>query len=430
MKQIRIMVFPCGSEIGLELHRALKNIRFIDLVGASGADDHGRWVYRNYIGNIPFVTDPACIDALNRHIDAQQIDFIFPALDSVMAVLSANRARLHARLLAPPDETVQICRSKARTYAHLAGCDFLPRVYQTPDEVSQFPVIIKPAESQGAQGFAILESAAQLQYEWQNRTTAQVVCEYLGGEEYTVSCFTDRHGALRFVSCRDRRRVKSGISVRSVLLPLDARLAEIAAAINRRLTFRGAWFFQVKKNQSGEYRLLECACRVAGTACVERAAGVNLPLLTVFDALDMDVDIAPQTDRVEVDRALHNVFRVGIDYDEVYLDFDDTLIVHERVNFAALQFVYQCVTRKIPVILLTRHNTDVVKDLEAYRIAPTIFDRIICLPRSARKIDHISPSKKALFVDDSFAERQAMQQTFGIRTWGVDAVEALLEEWV
>ncbi len=430
MEEIRIMVFPCGSEIGLELHRALKNIRFIDLYGASGADDHGRWVYQKYIGDIPFITDPACVDVLNRHIDEKRIDFIFPALDSVMTALSAQRDRLHAKLLAAPDETVRICRSKARTYARLAGCDFLPRVYHTPDEVQTFPVIIKPAESQGSQGFAILENAAQLRYEWQNRTAEQVVCEYLGGEEYTVSCFTDRHGALRFTSCRDRRRVKSGISVRSALVPTEPRVAEIAAAINRRLKLRGAWFFQLKKNQSGDYRLLECACRVAGTACVERAAGVNLPLLTVFDALDMDVEIEPQTDRVEVDRALHNVFRVGIDYDEVYLDFDDTLILRGRIHFTVLRFIYQCVANKIPVILLTRHDTDVTADLKAYRIDPALFDRIICLPRSARKIDHITPSPKALFIDDSFAERKAMQEAFGIRTWGVDAVEALLEESV
>ena len=428
MKQIRIMVFPCGSEVGLELHRALKDIRFIDLWGASSVDDHGRWVYKQYIGDIPFATDPACLETLNRYIDEKHIDFIFPALDSVMALLSRHRDRLHAPLLTSADETVQICRDKARTYSCLAGCGFLPRVFASPDEVTQFPVIIKPAESQGAQGFMVLENAAQLQYELKNRTAAQVVCEYLDGEEYTVDCFTDRHGALRYVACRTRQRVKNGISVHSVLLPPDARVREIAAELNRRLAFRGVWFFQLKKGAKGDYLLLECATRGAGAMCVERAAGVNLPLLTVFDALDMDVEIFAQTDRVEVDRALYNVFCVGVDFDEVYLDFDDTVIVHDRVNFTVLRFIYQCVEKHIPITLLTRHETDVLDDLAAYHIAPTLFDRIVCLPRSARKIDHITPSKKALFIDDSFAERKSMQEAFGVHTWGVDAVEALLEE--
>ncbi len=428
MEQIRIMVFPCGSEIGLELHRSLKDIRFIDLYGASSVEDHGCWVYKNYIGDIPFINDPNFIDVLNKRIDENHIDFIFPAFDSVILALSKNRDKLHAKLLTCPDETVELCRSKSKTYARLAGCDFLPKTYASPDEVDGYPVIIKPTESQGAQGFMILENEAQLRHELEIRTDEQVVCEYLPGEEYTIDCFTDRHGKLRYASCRNRHRIKNGISVNSSIMAPDARVLEIAEEINHKMKFQGVWFFQLKKNVNDEYRLLECATRVAGTMCVERAAGVNLALLTVFDALGYDVDIPDQVGHVVVDRALHNVFKLDIDFDEVYMDFDDTVIVHDRVNFDVLRFIYQCVEKKIPIILLTRHETDIIADLKARRIAPELFDDIICLPRSERKIDHISPSKKALFVDDSFAERKSMRDAYGIWTLGVDAVEALLDE--
>ncbi|MBP3382220.1 MAG: carbamoylphosphate synthase large subunit short form, partial [Clostridia bacterium] len=144
MQQIKIMVFPCGSEIGLELHRSLKDIRFIDLYGASSVEDHGCWVYKNYIGDIPYISDPAFVDVLNKHIDENHIDFIFPALDSVILALSQHREELHAKLLTCPDETVELCRSKSKTYARLAGCDFLPGIYKTPEEVPAYPVIIKP----------------------------------------------------------------------------------------------------------------------------------------------------------------------------------------------------------------------------------------------------------------------------------------------
>ncbi len=428
MQQIRILVFPCGSEIGLELHRSLKDIRFIDLIGASSVDDHGCWVYKNYVGGVPYVTDAGFIDAFNKILDEQHIDFVFPAMDSVIAMLSKHRDQLHAQLLTCPDETVQICRSKSKTYARLAGCDFLPRVYTAPEQIEQYPVIIKPAESQGSQGFMILENEAQLRYELSVRDAEQVICEYLPGEEYTIDCFTDRHGVMRYASCRNRHRIKNGISVNSSLMPPDERIQEIAREINEKMDFRGVWFFQLKRNMQGEYRLLECATRVAGTMCVERAAGINLALLTVFDALGYDVDLQPQIDRVVVDRALHNVFKLDIDYDEVYMDFDDTVIVHDKVNFTVLQFIYQCVENNIPVILLTRHETDIIVDLKARYIDPDLFTRIVCLPRSERKIDHVSPSKKALFVDDSFAERKAMRDAYGIWTLGVDAVEALLDE--
>lgn len=428
MEQINIMVFPCGSEIGLELHRALKDIRFITLYGASSAEDHGKWVYQNYIGDVPYIDAPDFIDVLNRHLEENSIDFIFPALDSAIAMLSRNREKLRAELLTAPDETVQICRSKSKTYARLAGCPFLPAIYTDPAEITEYPVIIKPAESQGSQGFAILKTAEQLQYELSSRTAEQVICEYLPGEEYTIDCFTDRTGALRFASCRTRSRVKNGISVNSSLVPPSEEVLQIARAINEKMAFRGVWFFQLKRDRKGACRLLECATRVAGTMCVERAAGVNLALLTVFDALEMPLDFPEPIGGVTVDRALGNLFRLEICYDEVYLDFDDTVIVHDRVNFAALEFVYQCVERGIPVTLLTRHETDIIADLKARRILPELFDRIICLPRSERKIDHVAPSENALFIDDSFAERKSMRDAFGITVLGVDAIEALLDK--
>lgn len=428
MKQINVLVFPCGSEIGLELHRSLKDIRFINLFGGSSVDDHGRWVYKNYIGDIPFISDPHFVDVLNQRIDENHIDYIFPAFDSVILALSKNRDRLHAELLTCPDETVELCRSKSKTYNRLAGCDFLPKTYASPAEITEYPVIIKPAESQGAQGFMIIQSEEQLQYELQARSAEQVICEYLPGEEYTIDCFTDRHGELRFASCRSRSRIKNGISVNSSLIRPDARVREIARRINAKMEFRGVWFFQLKKNTVGEYRLLECATRVAGTMCIARAAGVNLPLLTIFDALGYDIDMPEALTGVCVDRALQNIFKLDVEYDEVYMDFDDTVIVHGRVNHTVLRFIYQCIENKIPVILLTRHETDIVADLKSYRLSPELFDRIVCLPRSERKIDHVKPSAKALFIDDSFAERKSMREAFGVTALGVDAVEALLDE--
>ena len=91
MKHVNILVFPCGSEIGLEIHYALKDVSFITLIGASSVPDHGKFVYENYREDVPFITDPAFLPALNRIIEEEKIDFIFPALDSVVLMLSENR---------------------------------------------------------------------------------------------------------------------------------------------------------------------------------------------------------------------------------------------------------------------------------------------------------------------------------------------------
>jgi len=56
-KKIRVLVFPCGSEIGLEIYRSLIYIRQIELWGGSSVEDHGRFVFKNYIGDIPDINN-------------------------------------------------------------------------------------------------------------------------------------------------------------------------------------------------------------------------------------------------------------------------------------------------------------------------------------------------------------------------------------
>ena len=42
-----ILVFPCGSEIGLEIYNSVKYSTYFNLIGANSSDDHGKFVYEN-----------------------------------------------------------------------------------------------------------------------------------------------------------------------------------------------------------------------------------------------------------------------------------------------------------------------------------------------------------------------------------------------
>lgn len=422
-----MLVFPCGSEIGLELFRALKDIRFVTIFGASSVDDHGKWLYERCIGGIPYVTEPGFIDSLNACVDEHQIDYIFPAMDSVMLMLSEHRGELHAKLLTSPEETVRICRSKAATYEKLKACGFVPQTFADADSVTRYPVLLKPAVGQGSQGVAKVESAETLRRLLASRDEEQVICEYLPGEEYTVDCFTDRHGRLRYSKARVRYRIRNGISVNSWTIDDQPEIHEIAQEINGLMAFRGVWFFQLKRGRDGSLKLLECATRVAGTMCADRALGVNLPLLTLMDAMELDVAVVPQASGVTVDRALRSVYQLDIDFDELYIDFDDTMIVHGRVNREALALIYQCAERGIPVTLLTRHDGDIHADLRKARICEELFARIVEVGKGQRKSACVRPGKKALLIDDSFAERKDMMDTFGIPALGVESIEALID---
>lgn len=427
MKHINILVFPCGSEVALEIHRALKDIPFITLWGASSIADHGKYMYKNYVEGLPMIYAETFLDQLNQILEEKKVDFIYPAMDQVVDVLSACRDELKAELIAPCHDAVNVCRNKARTYDRLAGMDFLPKVYADASQVQEFPVIIKPQESYGSKGFQILRSQEALQHAVSEMKEPYVLCEYLSGEEYTIDCFTNRHGELQYVNCRNRNHIRNGISVNSRLQAPDDRIREIAIEICSRIPMRGAWFFQLKRNAQGAYKLLEAATRIAGTMCVQRAAGVNLPLLTIFDIMGYDVQVEAQLSAVEVDRALYNAFRLNKQFSEVYLDFDDTLIVHGRVNEQLMRYVYQCLNNEVPITLITKHDTPILDDLEKYRIYPKIFKEIIHIRKDQRKCDFVNPDKDALFIDDSFAERSQMSKCHGITVLGVDAVECLID---
>lgn len=423
-EKTRVLVFPCGSEIGLEIHRALCFSAHVSLVGASSVvSSHGPLVFREYVGNLPFVDAPDFVEALNRLVREREIALIYPAHDSVVLRLAEAEAELACPAIGSPRETCAVCRSKKAAYERLAGIVRVPRIWDRSERNLSFPVFVKPDAGQGSQGAMRVESRAALDAAIA-RDPSLIVLEYLPGAEYTVDCFTDRHGALRFAGARERVRTQSGISVdtRPVTDPVFREWAE---RIHSALAFRGPWFFQAKRASNGDLALLEAAPRVSGGMGLYRNLGVNLPLLGVYDRLDLDVEIACNTFSIEMDRALYNRFLAPIEYDDVYIDLDDTLIIDGEVNALLAAFIFQCRNRGIRVHLVSRHAGDLGATLRQYRLAG-LFDSIVPVGALASKSEHMA-EKKAIFIDDSFAERKRVHEALGIPVFAPDAVECLLD---
>lgn len=77
MAKKNVLVFPCGSEIALEIHRSLLHSTHFRLIGANSVDDHGKFVYQDYIDGVPFVTSPDFIPTIKRIIKEWQIDIVY-----------------------------------------------------------------------------------------------------------------------------------------------------------------------------------------------------------------------------------------------------------------------------------------------------------------------------------------------------------------
>jgi len=424
----KVLVFPAGTEIAFEIHAALKNAKNIELYGATSVPCHAEMVFKRCEEGLPFVGDPALVDALNACIDKYSIDYVYPAHDSVLLELTEKQGLLHAMVVTSRKDTVRICRSKSMTYHWLYDRKawYLPEWYECPEDVDTFPVFAKPSVGQGAEGAMKADDREAL-----DRVpvleTDYIFCEYLPGQEITVDCFTDRHGKLRYIGQRTRDRIRSGIAVRSHLMPLEESVEKIAKHLNEAFDFNGAWFFQLKEDRNGKYKLLEVAPRIAGTMGLTRNIGVNMPLLTLYNMMGTDVEILSNRTNLLLDRAFVSRFKMtDIKYDKVYVDYDDTLVLQDgKVNTMLLVFLYQAKDDGKKLILLTRHDGNIFEDLKEHNIDLALFDSLILLGKNGRKADYVDG--KAIFIDDSFAERKSVWGACQAPVFDLDMVESLLD---
>ena len=150
-----ILVFPCGSEIGLEIHRSLRFSRHITLYGASSLDDHGRFVYPNYISNLPFYNEPSFVTELKQVIIENKIDAVYPAMDSVISLLKEMEENLGCKVIGHSEQTAKICLSKSKTYDLLKNFIKVPSLFSNVKSINKFPVFLKPDIGYGSRGTKI-----------------------------------------------------------------------------------------------------------------------------------------------------------------------------------------------------------------------------------------------------------------------------------
>ena len=423
MNKIKILVFPDGEINSIELHDALSSCVNIELYGASSIERHGKYVFKNHIPNLPMLTDLSFYDCLNNIIDEYKIDLIFPTHDTVSLELIKNQSRIGAKVVAGDLQTVNVCRSKRATYELFADCDFVPKQYSLNFDTYEYPIFIKPDIGQGSVGAKKIYAKADLE---NIKLEEYVITEFLNGEECTVDCITDKNGKVAVCSPRSRRRMMAGGCVSGRIEKLTNEIRCIAETINERLNFLGLWYFQIKKDNKGKYKLLEISSRCAGTMCLTRARGVNLPLLSAYVAMGYDISVVPNNYTVEMDRTLISRYTIDYDYDAVYFDFDDTLIVDNKVNLKAIWFLYQCLNNGKEIILLTKHEKELYDSMNKYKINSKIFSKIIHIEPNDSKSLYIRPNK-AIFIDNAYNERAEVERVHHIPVFDVDNIEVLMD---
>lgn len=421
---MNVLILPAGTEIGREIASALRYCKDITLFfGGERYNNHARFTCPDY-HFLPAVDNAGWLDSLNTFIARHHIDFIFPAHDEVLTRLARYQPEITATVLAPSAATCEITRSKRATYAVLRDIVHLPRLYTPQARAEDFPLFVKPDRGQGAQGACKVSNRRELAYQLALRDDL-IICEYLPGEEFTVDCFSDTDEGLLYCRARTRERIRNGISMSSQFVALPG-IEALAQKIGQTLKMRGAWFFQVKYNQHQQLTLLEVAPRIAGTMALSRAAGVNLPLLTIYERLGYPLELLPGAGDLQISRGLVNRYRHGLTFSHVYIDFDDTLCIDGKLCLPAITFLFQCLNEGKRLSLITRHAGDLAACLKRLRISH-LFDEVIHLTGREPKSRYIQP-QNAIFIDDSFSERREVHAALGIATFDNSMIEVLIKD--
>ena len=418
-----ILIFPCGSEIALEIKRAVGYSSHFNLIGANGVDDHGRFVFGDYIGDVPFDNTFEFIPTIKKIVGQREIDAIYPTVDTAIASLKPREHELGCIVVAPPAKACEICLSKAKTYTALAGIIPVPKTFDANKKNLPFPLFAKPKIGHSGRGTKLLNNQLELD-EYKTTCKDFVLTEYLPGNEYTIDCFSDRCGKLRFCQPRIRGRIQNGISVNTYAVDLPSA-GKFAEKINRALEMRGAWFFQVKRDRDGNPKLMEVAARFGGSSALCRARGINLPLLSLYDAFGLDIEIMENNYKVELDRALENLYKLDISYNSVFLDYDDCLVINDKLNPEMMFFLAQCKNDKKNIFLLSRHQGNLGVELNRWGLSQ-FFNAVNHITDGTPKSKYINDDAP-IFIDDSFTERREVKNTLNIPTFSPDMVECLIK---
>lgn len=416
----RVLVLNCGSLAGTDINTSLKDNEEFEVWGASISKNHGIYVYKNYITDIPNMNDPEFINILNKKIEQYKFKFIITTHEDLILFLQEHKDKIKATIVHSCYDTALLCRYKSKTYEKMKEYDFVPKTYKKED-VKEYPVFCKKDTDQGGRHAYKIVNEEELKI---YANDEMVICEYLPGEEVTIDCFTNKNRELLFCNPRAADRMLAGIDVHARRIELTDEIKYIAESLNKEIEFRGFWFFQIKKDINGKFKLLEIATRLPGAFALSRCLDVNLPLMALKDFDNQEVDITYNDVEIEADKQFSGKYNLGINYNSVFVDFETCFLEKEKVDEYLMMFLYQCLNKNIDIKLLVQNRKNAEKFLLDKKIDINIFISIYEVNRS--KIKDIL-SENSIFISNDEKLKNELRKEINEYCFSNNILECLID---
>jgi carbamoyl-phosphate synthase large subunit len=323
VEKISVLMTGAGAPGAAGIIRCLKQDKNIRLVLADASEESvGKYLSGNF-HLIPKADDPDFIPAVRSICLKEDIKILMPLVTRELFAFSENKDEFRTigvHILVSDETSLSVANDKGRLYQHLDQFGInVPnyKVINTWDEFEDglvelnYPnqkVCFKPCISNGSRGFRILDPAIDefhlLFKEKPNHTYIELdklksiltkqafptllLSEYLPGPEFSVDCLA-KNGYPIVCVPRIRSKMKEGISVAGEFI-YNKEIIKYCEDIIKALHLHGNIGIQVKQAEDGTYKILEINPRVQGTISAGLGAGINLPLLAIYQELDMPIE--------------------------------------------------------------------------------------------------------------------------------------------
>ena len=409
---MKILILPGTTLVAKEIRVSLESMRGAELYGAGFELTHPDTnLYQEYF-HVESGLNDYNLNVLKEIIWEKKIQFIFLAHDQYLYDFRECFEISGARIIRNNTKAIEITSFKSKTYEFFRDKIPTPKTF-TLDEAleSDEDFFVKPDRGQGSTGgFRTSKSNLEANY-----SPTYIISENLPGREYTVDCFSSRDSKIVYAAARERLQKRHGISVETKILSLPV-ISEFSNVISHALKLNGAWFFQMKEDYSGDLKLLEIGLRVAGASGINRLRGINLPQMQICQELGQEIVVLAHATEPEVNPTGVDL---GFDFEEVFLDFDDTMVAGETVRPNVMSFLSNCEQNDIPVSVVSRHAGN-LEQILLRNFPRFVFNDIIHILDKSEKSRYMPQSKRILFIDDSFSERKQVKESLKQKVLALD----------
>ncbi len=378
MKIKNVLVYPGDSDLGSEIIEALKFNKDIKLFSACQNPIKFDFPFHENHFIVPQFLKKDNINKLNKIIELNNIEFVYPAKDEFNLELVKNENDINAKIISSPLDTWLITSSRTK----------LDHTFN-----DKIPII------------DINEKRSS-------------------GDVYQVSCISDRERGLLFCNGMENLKKLNRFSIESESAP-QKLFKEYAQKMLKMIDLYGAWTFQIKKNDDEIFELIDITPRIDFNMDLYRFLGINFPLLSVYECDRDNFQILHNKYEIEINHTQKNKYKIKLPYSVIYIDLDDTIIIKKALNLKIYNFLNQCINKDKKIILITKHQKDLFKTFEKFNISPDIFNEIHHLRENDDKFQYVV-DKDSIFIDDSYHERKRIKDVHEIPVFDLSMIDGLI----